>query len=520
MNFGLFLLALIPIIWLIIALAVMKMPGYWACVIALVIGAVIAMVSFGSSGSNVATAALEGALNALWPIILVIIAALFTYNITLETGAMDKIKAMLASVSTDQRILLLIIAWGFGNFMEGMAGFGTAVAIPASILVGLGFDPIPTVVACLVINSTPTAFGSVGVPTTTMAAVTGLSATTLSANVALIECLIMFISPIIAVMILGKGAKAMKGVWGITLVSSLAFTLPCFIVGRFVGAELPNIVGSIVCMAVTILMARKMRGREVPEAYSTIQQKDAESAKEKLTVAAAVNAWLPFILIFVILVLTSSLVPFIHDPLSKVASAATIYNGKGASPLTFTWINTPGVLIFIAAIIGGLAQGASGSTLGKVFVKTVTSNWKTIVTICSVLALAKIMTHSGMTGEIASVLVAATGSAFPLISPLIGTIGAFVTGSGTSTSVLFGDLQRQTAQAIGVNPAWLCAANELGAGIGKMISPQGIAIGTSAVALAGSESIVLRKVAKYCLLFVVLAGIICFVFPMIGLVIH
>jgi len=136
------------------------------------------------------------------------------------------------------------------------------------------------------------------------------------------------------------------------------------------------------------------------------------------------------------------------------------------------------------------------------------------------LALAKIMTHSGMTGEIASVLVAATGTAFPLISPLIGTIGAFVTGSGTSTSVLFGDLQRQTAQAIGANPAWLCAANELGAGIGKMISPQGIAIGTSAVALAGSESVVLRKVAKYCLLFVVLAGIICYFFPMIGLVIH
>ena len=337
MNFGLFLLALVPIIWLIIALAVMKMPGYWACVIALVIGAVIAMVSFGSSGSNVATAALEGALNALWPIILVIIAALFTYNITLETGAMDKIKAMLASVSTDQRVLLLIIAWGFGNFMEGMAGFGTAVAIPASILVGLGFDPIPTVVACLVINSTPTAFGSVGVPTTTMAAVTGLNATALSANVALIECLIMFISPIIAIMILGKGAKAMKGVWGITLVSSLAFTLPCFIVGRFVGAELPNIVGSIVCMAVTILMARKMRDREVPEEYSTIQQQDAEGVKEKLTVASAVNAWLPFILIFVILVVTSSLVPIIHDPLSKVASAVTIYNGKGATPLTFTW---------------------------------------------------------------------------------------------------------------------------------------------------------------------------------------
>ena len=173
-----FILALLPILWLIIALSVLKMPGFKACVIALVIDAIIALAKFNLSVSNVGTAALEGALNALWPIILVIIAALFTYNLTLETKSMDSIKGMLSSVSMDQRVLMLIIGWGFGNFMEGMAGFGTAVAIPASILVGLGFDPIPTVVACLVVNSTPTAFGSVGVPTTTLAAVTGLNAST------------------------------------------------------------------------------------------------------------------------------------------------------------------------------------------------------------------------------------------------------------------------------------------------------------------------------------------------------
>ena len=511
-----FILALLPILWLIIALSVLKMPGFKACVIALVIGAIIALAKFNLSVSNVGTAALEGALNALWPIILVIIAALFTYNLTLETKSMDSIKGMLSSVSMDQRVLMLIIGWGFGNFMEGMAGFGTAVAIPASILVGLGFDPIPTVVACLVVNSTPTAFGSVGVPTTTLAAVTGLNASTLAANTALIQALLMFLSPFFAMLILGKGFKGMKGVWGITLISSLAFVVPAFLAGTFIGPELPDIIGSICCMAVTILVARSMR-KDPPEEFMT-KKSDSMADLKGMTVGSAVKAWCPFILIFVFLILTSSLVPAIHDPLSSIASQITIYNGKGASPLGFTWINTPGIIIFIAAIIGGLVQGAKMSTQGKVFKATVVGNWKTIVTICSVLALAKIMTHSGMTGEIANVLVAATGTFFPLVSPLIGTIGAFVTGSGTSTTVLFGDLQRQTAISIGANPSWLAVANTMGAGIGQMISPQGIAIGTSAIAMAGAESEVLRSVFKYCLIYVIIGGLVCYFLPMLGLV--
>ena len=155
-----FLLALLPIIWLIVAMSVLKMPGYRACLIAFLITAVTAVAFWRMPILNMGTAALEGICNALWPIIIVILAALFTYNLTLETKAMDKIKAMLAGVSTDKRILMLIIAFGFGNFMEGMAGFGTAVAIPAGILVGLGFDPLLSVVTCLLINSTPTAFGS------------------------------------------------------------------------------------------------------------------------------------------------------------------------------------------------------------------------------------------------------------------------------------------------------------------------------------------------------------------------
>ena len=179
--------------------------------------------------------------------------------------------------------------------------------------------------------------------------------------------------------------------------------------------------------------------------------------------------------------------------------------------LTFSWINTPGVIIFVAAIIGGFIQGAKISMMVDVLLKTLKANWKTIVTICAVMATAKIMSYSGMISDIASFLVVVTGGAYPFISPLIGAIGGFVTGSGTSTSVLFGGLQTQTAQNLGLSGAWMGAANVLGAGIGKMICPQSIAIGASAINKSGSESEILRRVFKYFVCYVVIAGIVCFV---------
>ena len=194
-----------------------------------------------------------------------------------------------------------------------------------------------------------------------------------------------------------------------------------------------------------------------------------------------------------------------------------VYAGEGGSTLTFSWINTPGVMIFIAAIIGGFIQKASAGTMLRVLGETLKKYWKTILTICSVMATAKVMGYSGMISDIANMLVVATGPFYPLISPLIGALGAFVTGSGTSTCVLFGGLQSQTALSLGLNPSWMAAANVMGAGIGKMICPQGIAIGAGAINAVGSESKILRSVFKYFVIYVVLAGIICFAGTVIGL---
>ena len=507
MQFVHFILALAPIIWLMVALSVLKMPGYKACMITVIITAIESIAIWKFSPVNMLTAALEGALNALWPICLVIVAALFTYNLSLETGAMEKIKKMLASVSTDQRVLALLIAWGFGHFMEGMAGFGTAVAIPAGILIALGMEPLPVVVGCLVVNSMPTAFGSVGVPTTTVSNITGLDVVKLSADTAKIEVLIFALLPFFLIFIVGKGFKAFKGMIGMIIVAAVSFIVPMFIFATFVGPELPDIIGSI-CSMIAIVVFARMRKGEVPEEYRAKTSADADSS-EPLNVKEAVIAWAPFLLIFILLVLTS-LVPFIKEPLSAIKSSFHIYTGNPDSKLTFTWINTPGVIIIISAVIGGLIQGASVSTLLNVFVKTVKNNVKTIVTIMSVLATAKIMGYAGMTPDIAAFLVTVTGKYFPLISPLIGTLGGFVTGSGTSTCVLFGPMQAETATAIGADPSWLVAANTCGAGIGKMISPQGIAIGAASAGLTGSESKILSQAVKYCVVFVVVAGALCF----------
>lgn len=509
-----FVLAMLPIIWLIAALSGLKMAGHKACVIALVVTMALAIGYWRLNVLCTATAALEGALNALWPICLVIVAALFTYNLTLKTGAMELIKKMLAGVSRDKRVLALIIGWGFGNFMEGMAGFGTAVAIPASMLAGIGLDPMSAVLGCLVVNSTPTAFGSVGVPTVTLATVTGLEAVPLAGSVVVIQCILTFISPFLMVCICGKGIKALKGMFPTTLIASLSFTVPWFFTAQFIGPELPDIIGSI-CSMGCIIAAAKIFNKNPDEEYA-IQISENRQSQENMTVGTGVKAWSSFILIFLLLMITSTLCPPIHNAIAGIKSSVVVYAGEGGNALGFSWINTPGVMIFIAAIIGGLIHGASVKDMAEVFLETLKKYWKTILTICSVMATAKIMSYSGMISDIAKFLVAAAGPFYPFIAPFIGALGAFVTGSGTSTCVLFGGLQSETALALGLNASWMAAANVMGAGIGKMICPQGIAIGAGAINAVGSESKILSAVFKYFLLYVILAGVICYAGSMMG----
>ncbi|WP_410075883.1 L-lactate permease, partial [Anaerostipes sp.] len=454
-----FLLAMLPIIWLIIALSGLKMAGHVACPIALIITAVEALFLWKQKIIDVLTGGLEGFAMAIWPICLVIVAAVFTYNLVVHTKNMELIKKMLTSVSKDKRILVLIISWGFGGFMEGMAGFGTAVAIPAGILCGLGFDPIFAAMICLVANTTPVAFGSIGIPTVTAANVTGFSPHMTASYVVLQLAIMVILVPFFLVFITGKheGAKGLgdyKEILFITLMSGVSFLIPQYLTAKFIGAELPAVIGSVCSMAVTIILAKVMLKGKSSKFDVEIEEKEDERS---LTVKDALVAWSPFILVLVFLLLTSTLVPAIHDPLSAIKSNVPIYTGEGAAPYTFTWVATPGVLILIAAFIGGIIQKCPIGEIFGVLGKTIVQMLKTIITIMAVLATAKIMGYSGMTQSIADFIVRVTGSFYPLVAPLIGSIGTFVTGSSTSSSVLFSKLQASTGAELNINQIWLVA---------------------------------------------------------------
>ena len=520
-----FFLALLPIFWLILSLSKFKMASSKACSIALMITAVLAASYWKLTPPLIVAAALEGILNALWPICLTVAAALFTYNLTIKTGAMELIKKMLMGISHDERVLLLIIGWGFGNFMEGMAGFGTAVAIPASILAGIGLNPIAAVTACLVMNTTATAFGSVGVPTATLAAITVLDLQQLATQAALIQGVHTFISPFLAVVICGGGLKALKGVWHITLVASVSFVIPYLLFAQLLGPELPAIIGSI-CSMFCIILAVKLSEKNDKKALSSktdgetdrsIDTSGAQEVPAPIHFAEGIRAWAPFILIFAFLMLTSKVCPPIHNAIKDIKHSFLIYTGARGKPLTFSWINTPGVLIGIAAICGGIIQNASYSEIASTLGFTFKKYWKTFFTICAIIATAKVMIYSGMISDIARTIVVVAGPVYPFVAPLIGVLGAFITGSGTSTNVLFGNLQMETALSLNLNPYWITAANVMGAGIGKMVCPQNIAIGVGAVGIPGSDSKILAAVFKYFIFYALLAGAMSFAGSLIGI---
>lgn len=522
------ILSLLPILWLIVALSILKVPAWKACLVAVVISFAVAVGWQGMSSTVMLSGALEGVALAIWPILLVITAAIFTYNLVVHTKAMETIKTMLTSVSSDMRIIALLLAWGFGAFMEGMAGFGTAVAIPAAMMVGLGFNPLRSILACLVANSVPTTFGSIGIPVSTLATLTHLDPVILSKFIATQLFILNVLSPFFVVAIMGNGIKALKGVFIPTLIAGLALAVPELFIGMTMGPELAVMIPSIIIMGVIIICAKIFKTND-PE-YKI------DTEVRKVSTGEGIVAAMPFILIFILLIITSKLVPAIYAPLSAIKTAVQIYTGPNAVPYTFVWVATPGIMIFISAFIGGTIQKAGIGEIFGILGKTFTGLKFTYITIIAVVVTAKLMAYSGMTANIADALVEATGTMYPAFAPIVGAIGAFITGSGTNANVLFGPLQTAAAEKMSHGDSllalWLAATNSASSGIGKMFSPQSIAIGIGAVAPALeayisehkidkneadelrrsiTPSVIMTHIAKYFILYIIVAGIVCYV---------
>lgn len=498
--------AILPILWLIIALSGLKMAAWKACSVALLLSLLASVLHFGMPADYMASAFLEGTALACWPILLIITATIYTYHLSVHTGGMEIIKAMLNSVSSDYRVLILLIAFGFGGFLEGMAGFGTAVAIPASMLAGMGIHPVSSVAVCLVANFVPSAYGSIGIPLVTLSGIMGTDSAQLATYVALQLSILGVFCPFLMVAIAGGGIKALHGMMPVCLAAGLSYVLAQLGVSYFMGPELAGVAGAL-CTMGAIIGAVKL----FPVSDSTY----VLAREEIATVSGkqAFSAWLPYVLIFILLLLTSRLVPTIYESITQVRTSVLIYRGEGGMPYTFHWLATPGMVIFFATFVSGFIQKTPLGDMISVLRKTLVSLRPTFITIISIIATAKVMGYSGMTTTIADHTVAATGMMYPAIAAFIGSVGGFITGSATSTCILLGKLQMDAAIAIGAplnTQIWIAAANATGACAGKLIAPQSIAIGVAAIGVAGkgSESQLLALTMKVYLPFIVMLGML------------
>jgi len=496
------ILSLLPIISLLVCLVFLKVSVARAGGISLAIAFVIALAFFGLPVFGL-TIAVGRALTLVLFVSLIVWCALFLYHLVDDFKAIDVINKNIVIFVEDRFVQFLLLAWLFSAFLQGIAGFGVPVLIPGSILAALGFNPMLAVIVCLVANSAPTPFAAIGIPVSALSGVTGLDPGVLGFNVALqlfIPCLIL---PFFLVMLVGGGIRAVRGVGLITLISGLSFAVPLLLVSRFIGPELPTLLGSV-CAIVCVTLASKRFYRD--DAHNKRFQIDTVLTGGTVPVSIF-QACLPFGLVLVIVTATSLIKP-VHDALAGIGFDTVVFAGEGGHTLSFALLLTPGVLILISLIIACLLQKRRFSELLRIAGATVFESRKTAVTIVTIIAMAKVMDYSGMTDAIALMLITVFAAFYPLVAPVIGMIGTFITGSDTTCAILFGSLQAGAARAIGADPAWIASSNLSAAAAGKMISPQSVAIGLRIGGLEGREGEIIRQTLRYAL---ICTGIICFI---------
>ena len=499
------IIAFIPMIWLLISLSISKIPTHKACFGAVIITTVLAITVFDMKALLLGEAVFEGVVYAIISICWIIVSALLVYNITLKTGALKNIKTMLTNISNDRRIQALIIGFAFGGFLEAVAGFGTAVAIPAGILIAIGFKPLKAATVCLVSNTVPVALGVLGVPVFSLAEASGLE----SGKLAIYMCVQLMpfaiLLPLLVVYIVTDDVKKLKGAVIPALLSGAAFAIGQTLVAKYVAVNLAATVGALCSLLILIVWCRSAKETQV---YRFDFDEIIKENKESISVKEALNAWCPYILMLVLIIVVQFL-PFLQQP--PFLLKKQFYFGEGGKALTFNWLTSGGSLLFIAALIGGTLQKMKLKDIFLTLKETIIQVKMSIITTILVVSLAKVMTYSGMIASSAELIASISGSFFAVISPMIGALGTFITGSDTSSNILFGGLQQQTAANLGMDQYWIVSGNGAGATAGKMISPQSISIAAASTNNAANESEMMKSTIKYCIFYVILMGIcVCF----------
>jgi len=546
------LLAMLPLLTLFVLLGVLRMTAWKAALVSLVVSLAVAVFAYSMPAGQALLAGTEGAAFGFFPILFIVINAIWVYNMTVVTGHFDVLRRSFAKVSDDQRIQAVIVAFCFGGLLEALAGFGTPVAITSVMLIALGFKPIKAAVVALVANTAPVAFGALAVPITTLATVSGLPEQELASIVGRQTPLLALFVPMALVFIIDR-SRGLRATLPATLTCGITFAIAQFACSNFLSIQLTDIVASLAAALAVVLLLRVWRPAtpyvEAPEAEQADQAGTPAGSRATVAVGATgaganhtgagsdhpighgtgtlaelaardrqshdtpievAKAYAPYLIIIVVFSLAQ--IPFIRDALAAPTVAfqwpgldLQTASGKASTLPTFklNWLASGGTLLILAGLITipfiGIKPAKALKAMGDTYVQLKFA----IVTVMAVLGLAYVMNSSGQTATL-GFWMAGAGAAFAVLSPILGWLGVAVTGSDTSSNSLFGALQVSAANKAGLSPALMAAANSSGGVMGKMISPQNLAIAAAAVGMSGKEGDIFRKVIGWSLAFLVL----------------
>ncbi|MDR0195963.1 MAG: L-lactate permease [Myroides sp.] len=494
-------LAATPVVLLIVLLGFLKLPGEKSALITLIATILIGLFGFNLSGIDTVLSIGYGITKAVFPILVIILMAIYSYNVQVESEKIEIIKQQFSSISKDKSVQVLLLTWGFGGLLEGMAGFGTAVAIPAAILISLGFKPMFSAIVSLIANSVPTAFGAVGIPVIVLAREVDMvdQITVISSHVVWQLAVLMLLVPFLIVTLADKSVKSIpKNILLSVLVGGVSLAVQYY-AAVYIGAETPAILGSLASIITIVIFGKLTSKKERKEQASNFAFKEI------------FKAWSVYGFILLFVLLTSPLFPFSAFMKANWQIFQTNFNYTivgSVHTVGVYWLTDTGVLIFLSSILGGLIQGLSLGALFKLLAKTGVQLKKTVITVGCLIALSTIMDFSGMITVLGVALATATGAFYPFFAPAIGALGTFLTGSDTSSNILFGKLQATVADRIGSDKGWLAAANTTGATGGKIMSPQSIAVATTACGQQGKEGVILKNAVIFSLMYIIVAGII------------
>src|SRR4051812_8105885 len=515
------LVAMIPLATLFLLLGGLKLKSHWAGLISLAVAIVVAIIFWSMPAGQALDVAIEGAAFGLFPIMWIVWNAIWIFNMTEDSGHFAVLRRSFAKISDDQRIQAVIIAFSFGALLEALAGFGTPVAITATMLVAFGFQPMKAAAVALVANTAPVAFGAIAIPIVTLAGLTEIPKEDLGAMVGRQTPLLALFVPLILVGMV-DGLRGVRQAWPAAIVAGLAFAVAQFACSNYVSVELTDIVASLVGAGAVVALLQVWQPSEPlvgerrfdrpaiagaavadPALEAEIRRKDGTGPDSRSDV---ITAFAPYLLVIAVLAIAQwGPIKDFLDGLTKSFSwpGLDILNSKGKEPTSvtykFNWTNAAGTLLLVAGLFSMLALRMKPGRALRIYGETLSQlKWATL-TVAAVLALAYVMNLSAQTVTIGT-WIAGAGGILAFLSPIIGWLGVAVTGSDTSSNSLFGVLQVTAAKQSGLDPTLLAAANSSGGVLGKMISPQNLAIGAAAVGMAGKEGDIFRRVVGWSLL--------------------